>query len=242
MRHRDAYPGSHPRTPLVRVRALSKSYARELAAGRVRRTVALESVSLDLRHGEIAALCGSEGAGKTTLLQCVAGVRKPDCGRIEIESQSCDRSRTRARVAFVTAAPTWYPFLTVRDVLENHAARCLTASGSTGAVRRSLDLLDLVALSACRVSLLGPDTLTRVALAEALLGDPHVVLIDTCSSAWGRALPRECIAALETCAASGAGILVAARDIGSVKTSLSAVHLLDRGRLRQNSLCVAEAM
>ena len=66
-------------TPLVRVRALSKSFAGARA---------LTGVALDLQAGEVHGLVGANGAGKTTLVRCLAGLVTPDSGEIEVDGKA----------------------------------------------------------------------------------------------------------------------------------------------------------
>jgi energy-coupling factor transport system ATP-binding protein len=56
---------------------------------------ALDSVSLEIKKGELVVVCGSNGSGKTTLLRCLAGLAKPSSGQVTIDGQAAERSRRK---------------------------------------------------------------------------------------------------------------------------------------------------
>jgi rhamnose transport system ATP-binding protein len=80
---------------------------------------ALRDVSLDLRAGEIHALCGENGAGKSTLVKTIAGVHRPDAGRVEVDGRPAVFTRPadaqRAGVAVIYQEPTLFPDLSVAE-------------------------------------------------------------------------------------------------------------------------------
>jgi energy-coupling factor transporter ATP-binding protein EcfA2 len=56
---------------------------------------ALDSVSLDIKKGELAIVCGNNGSGKSTLLRCLAGLARPSSGQVTIDGQPAERSRRK---------------------------------------------------------------------------------------------------------------------------------------------------
>ena len=91
---------------MLNVTNVSKSYGNHLA---------LDGVSLDVAEGQILGLLGPNGAGKTTLVSIVAGLRRPDAGRVEVDGIDVVRSPQAAR-ALIGLAPQdtgVYPTLNV---------------------------------------------------------------------------------------------------------------------------------
>ena len=67
--------------PAIAVRGATKRFGAVLA---------LDDVSLEVRHGEVVALLGDNGAGKSTLIKCISGVHRLDAGVIEMDGQAVD--------------------------------------------------------------------------------------------------------------------------------------------------------
>ncbi|GAA4912431.1 sugar ABC transporter ATP-binding protein [Streptomonospora salina] len=99
-----------PAPPLLSLAGVSKSF------GTVH---ALQDVSLELRAGEIHALCGENGAGKSTLVKVIAGVHRPDTGHVGIGGEptvfGAPADAQRAGVAVIYQEPTLFPDLSVAE-------------------------------------------------------------------------------------------------------------------------------
>ncbi|GAA1773695.1 sugar ABC transporter ATP-binding protein [Streptomonospora arabica] len=99
-----------PAPPLLSLVGVSKSF------GTVH---ALQDVSLELRAGEIHALCGENGAGKSTLVKTIAGVHRPDTGHVEVLGEptalNAPADAQRAGVAVIYQEPTLFPDLSVAE-------------------------------------------------------------------------------------------------------------------------------
>jgi len=81
--------------------------------------VVLEDVDLTVTAGEVVALTGVNGVGKSTLLSCLAGFRRPADGTVSVlGGPPRDNAEFWRSVAIVADQPTWYPGLTVRELLE----------------------------------------------------------------------------------------------------------------------------
>lgn len=143
----------------------------------------LRGVSLEIERGESLFLCGPSGAGKTTLLYTLAGLEKPDQGRVEIDGKplyvgNADRqARIRnAQIGFVFQSYFLLPELTA---LENvllpqmiggrpREAQARTALGQVGLAERSHHL---------PAEMSGGEQ-QRVAIARALINDPSIIFAD----------------------------------------------------------------
>jgi ABC-type multidrug transport system ATPase subunit len=214
----------------VCARGLTKTFARGLARA-ARRTVALHEVDIDLRCGELLGLAGPEGAGKTTLLQCLCGLLKRDGGKVEVLGEPFDGCGCAPGISYVPAVPVFYPFFTVRDVLESRFARSLITTRRSYTVENVLRALDLSSIERCRISGLPREALRRLAIAEAVVSEPAVILVDTAASAVDPPVSAVSLKALQDCACAGAAVVVAARDASSIALGATRILLLDRGRI-----------
>ncbi|MEO2241498.1 MAG: ABC transporter ATP-binding protein [Euryarchaeota archaeon] len=136
----------------------------------------LRGVSLTVEPGEVRVILGPNGSGKSTLLRIVAGILRPDEGRILIDGEDVtDRPPEDRRVGYVPQRPTLFPHLTVRDNI-TYALR--NGRGDPSRLDELIELLGLEEHLDRRPDELSGGYQSRVALARALFSDPRVLLLD----------------------------------------------------------------
>ena len=147
------------------------------------RSVALAGVTAGISPG-ITGLLGPNGAGKTTLLRIAATVLAPDDGRVELlgldPSEPADRAAIRRRLGYMPQEPGFYPRFTAFEFVdyvailkELHDRRERHAE-----VRRVLGVVGLDDVGGRRIKALSGGMRRRLALAQALLGRPDLLLLD----------------------------------------------------------------
>ena len=155
-------------------------------------TVAADDLSLSVRRGEFFTFLGPSGSGKSTILRMVAGLERPDRGRILIDGRD------------VAAVPPWhrnlgmvfqqYAVFPHMSVAENVAyglkVRRLQSAEVARRVAEMLELVGLAALSGKNVTLLSGGEQQRVALARALAPEPRMLLLDEPLSALDEKIRR----------------------------------------------------
>ena len=222
-------PGSLAQPALI-MRGVRKVFARGLARA-AGRTSALTDVDLTLCYGELLCLAGPESSGKTALLQCAAGLLKRDAGEISWFGERHVGDLPVAGVAYVPAVPVYYPFLTVRDVVEMRAARNFTR-GLSRSCRETLSAFELDRRLTLRISDLSRDELRRVAIAEALVAQPLAVLVDTAPSE-AAAMSRSTLAGLRAFSEMGGAAMIAVRDTVLVAEAATRIVVLDEGVVKR---------
>jgi ABC-2 type transport system ATP-binding protein len=145
--------------PVLEVDGLSKSFGAR---------VALRDVSLDVRRGELLAVLGPNGAGKTTLLSILAGITRPDSGRI---------TSSNGEVGWVPQQAGLYRRLTVEENLRLFA-HMEGVTDVEGTLERMLEQTGLEERRGDPVSSLSGGNQQRINIAIGLLGDPAVLLLD----------------------------------------------------------------
>ena len=139
--------------------------------------VALESLDLDIAHGEFLCVVGPSGCGKSTLLNLLAGLDKPTAGSIRLDGRTINGIGTERSLLFQELA--LFPWLTVRQNVEFG----LRMKGVPRALRRSraLEFLKLVNLENFHghcIHQLSGGMKQRVALARSLAVEPEILLMD----------------------------------------------------------------
>ncbi len=188
------------------MRGVTKSFARGLARAS-RRTLAITDVDLEVYPGEVIVISGDEGAGKTTLLQCACSLLRSDEGAVK-----------HAVASYVAAVPVFYPFLTVHDVLALRGAK-------QERVETLVNAFELKPFAAGVVANLSMSAMKRLSIAEALVHEPNVVLIDTSSFEVPSCSTVSAITEL------GVATVVAARNCSSLARIATRIICLEEGRI-----------
>lgn len=147
------------------------------------RTRAVDGVSVTLAPG-VTGLLGPNGAGKTTLLSMLATLQPPDRGQLHLlgldPTRDDDRREIRRRLGYLPQEPGFHRRFTVFDfvdyvaILKEHHDR----ASRYVEVERVLDLVDLTDRADQRIRRLSGGMRQRLALAQALLGQPRLLLLD----------------------------------------------------------------
>ena len=159
-------------TPVVSAEHLTKRYGRRLA---------VHDVSLTVARGEVMGLLGPNGSGKTTFLRILAGYLHPTGGTARIAGLDvvADSLHARRRVGYVPEATPLYPGMQVGEFLTFMARlKGLPAARAAAAVHAALDRLALRDVCRVQVGKLSHGYRQRVAVAQALLGDPDLLILD----------------------------------------------------------------
>ena len=159
---------------MLQLHALSKSFGD---------APVFRDVGFTVARGEFVALVGESGVGKSTLLNCIAGLERPDAGRVQLDGQDllaldeAGRARLRrARLGFVFQAFHVLPHL---SVAENVSLPLLLLGRPDAArVQAVLDAVGLGALGARMPAQLSGGQLQRVAIARAVVHAPALILAD----------------------------------------------------------------
>ncbi len=139
----------------------------------------LKGVSFSVAESEIFGYLGPNGAGKTTTLKCILGLIFPDRGKIEIFGQPHLEPRAKERLGFLPENPYFYDYLTAREFLDFYAQ--LFRIKKDEREERVASLLNLVGMDRARdlqLRKFSRGMLQRIGLAQALVNEPSLVLLD----------------------------------------------------------------
>lgn len=140
--------------------------------------VAVNSVDLRVKRGEIYGFLGLNGAGKTTTIRALLGMIRPSAGNIKVLEQAVGPNGRGPwnKVGHLVENPSAYPDLTVRENLE--IARRLQNIKDKEATTHIIERLNIASYADRKVGTLSTGNLQRLGLARALLHDPELLLLD----------------------------------------------------------------
>ncbi len=158
---------------MIRVQDLHRSYGEHAA---------VSGVSFEIERGEIVGFLGPNGAGKSTTMRILAGISNADRGRVTIAGMELPKQSLKARAAlgYLPEHTPLYASMRVDRFLE-FAARARGLRGRrerTAAISVAMDRAGLEGFERHRVSELSKGYKQRVGLAQAMVGEPEVLLLD----------------------------------------------------------------
>ena len=217
-------PDAAPAVELLRV---SKSFGA---------VVAVESLDLAIRRGELLTLLGPSGCGKTTVLNMIAGFEAPSAGEIRIDGKPVTSVPPYLRdTGMVFQSYALFPHM---NVFENVAfgleMRRLAKPAVEDEVARALEMVKLTGLERRRVRQLSGGQQQRVALARAIVIRPKVLLLDEPLSALDKNLRAEMQLELkELHAKTGLTTLFVTHDQGEALSLSDRIVVMNRGEIQQ---------
>ena len=165
---------------MIEVENLAKTFAAKID-GKQARVTAVDGVSFVAEDGRITALLGPNGAGKTTTLRIIGTLVLADRGLVRVgrtEVQT-DPLAVRAQLGVLSDARGLYSRLTARENVEYYARlRNVPPHESAQRLAEMSDLLDMGSLLDRRVEGFSTGERLKVALARALIHDPHYLILD----------------------------------------------------------------
>src|SRR5438093_8217268 len=140
---------------------------------------AVDRLDLEVRKGEIFGFLGPNGAGKTTTLKILMGLIYPTSGRAWILERKVGDVAVKHQVGFLPEAPYFYDYLTAEEFLRFYGQ--LFGLGGQQLSERIAMLLSTVGLSeaqSLQLRKFSKGMLHRIGIAQALINDPHLVILD----------------------------------------------------------------
>ncbi|MEZ4466689.1 MAG: ABC transporter ATP-binding protein [bacterium] len=193
---------------------------------------AVAGLDLAVPRGCLFGLLGPNGAGKTTTIACLAGLRRPDAGRVVVDGVSDDPAAVRRRVGLVPQHLALYPALTVRQNL-SFSGQMYGIAGRALADRVDfgLALAQLEARADARVSALSGGMARRLNLACGLLHDPPLLILDEPTTGVDAQSRNHIFETVRRLHADGRTIIYTTHYMEEVEALCQRVAVMDRGRL-----------
>lgn len=193
---------------------------------------ALRGITLDVNEGEVFGFLGPNGSGKTTTMLVLLGFIEPDSGHARIFGEDVRNRIARERIGYLPEKAETYPFLTGRELL--HMAGCLFKMQRILLKKRAEELLEQVRLSEAadrRIATYSRGMLQRVGLAQALINDPDILILDEPTGGMdplGRMEIRRIIAGLRD---RGKTVFFSSHELSEVELVCDHIAIIANGRI-----------
>jgi ABC-2 type transport system ATP-binding protein len=195
---------------------------------------ALDRLTFSIETGSITALVGPNGAGKTTLLQCLAALIKPFAGQILIGGRDISREprKIHAMVGYLPDFFGLYDRLTVTQALSYFAlAQKVTRAEIPDIIDRVIQLLNLKEKRAAQLGSLSRGMRQRLAIGQALVHDPAILLLDEPASGLDPEARNALADLFRDLNARGKTIVVSSHILAELDQYASNLLILKKGRL-----------
>ncbi len=225
-----AAPNANAAPPAaLELRGLVKDFAVGLRGLKLR---AVDHLSLRVEAGQVYGLLGPNGSGKSTTIKMILGLLAPSAGDCQVFGVPSARVAARCDVGYLPESPNFYRHLSGRELVRFYAQMCgLRGATLEARVADALAAVGMTEAQERRVGTYSKGMLQRVGLAQAIVHDPRLLILDEPTAGVdpvGSAAIAELILGLK---ARGKTVLITSHLLGQIEDICDRVAILDRGRL-----------
>lgn len=216
-------------TPAIRINNLTKDFSVSMRGVKLR---AVDDLCLEIGDNEIYGLLGPNGSGKSTTIKIILGLLEASTGTCEIYGKPSKQVEARRSVGFLPEAPYFYRYLTGRELVRYYARVCMVPRAEIDqAVDSVIDLVGMTEAAHRRVGTYSKGMLQRIGLAQALVHDPQLVILDEPTAGvdpLGSAAIAEIVRELKR---RGKTVLLSSHLLAQIEGLCDRVAILHRGKL-----------
>jgi ABC-2 type transport system ATP-binding protein len=216
-------------TPAIRIENLTKDFATGIKRTKLR---AVDRLNLEVGHNEVFGLLGPNGSGKSTTIKIILGLLAPSSGSVAVYGESAGKVASRHSVGFLPEAPYFYRYLSGRELVRFYArVCCVERAVLEERVESVIALVGMTEAAHRRVGTYSKGMLQRIGLAQALVHDPRLVILDEPTAGvdpLGAAAIADIIRTLKE---RGKTVLLSSHLLAQIEGMCDRVAILHRGRL-----------
>lgn len=216
--------------PVIEIRNLSKIYRDFWGRKKVQ---AVKSLNLEVYRGEVFGLLGPNGSGKTTTMKMLLGLLFPTSGEMKILGKPASDVSKNEKIGYLPEESYLYRFLNADETLDFYGR--LFNMSAADRNRRADELIEMVGLTKARRRQLkeySKGMTRRIGLAQALINDPELVLLDEPISGLDPIGTREMKDLILKLKASGKTVVMCSHQLGDVQDVCDRIAVLFQGELK----------
>ena len=216
-------------TSAICIQNLTKDFAVGMRGKKLR---AVDDLCLEVGDNEIFGLLGPNGSGKSTTIKIILGLLEASKGTCEIYARPSKLVDARRSVGFLPEAPYFYRYLTGRELVRYYARICMVSRVKIdSAVDSVIKLVGMTEAADRRVGTYSKGMLQRIGLAQSLVHDPQLVILDEPTAGVdpiGSAAIAEIVRELKR---RGKTVLLSSHLLAQIEGLCDRVAILHRGKL-----------
>jgi ABC-2 type transport system ATP-binding protein len=163
--------------PAIEIAGLTKDYPVGFWRPKLKRS--LDNLTFQVEEGEVFGFLGPNGAGKTTTMKLLMGLIFPSSGTARVRGRSIDDVKMHREIGYLPEQPYFYDYLTARELLDYYAQFYdFSAAERRERVAKYLERVGLTAAADVQLRKFSKGMLQRAGIAQAILHDPPVVILD----------------------------------------------------------------
>ena len=215
--------------PAISIKGLTKDFSVGMRGVKLR---AVDDLNLEVGDNEIFGLLGPNGSGKSTTIKVILGLLAASVGECQIYGKPSHTVAARHSVGFLPEAPYFYRYLSGRELVRFYARICGVSRGQINTqVDEVIELVGMTEAANRRVGTYSKGMLQRIGLAQALVHDPQLVILDEPTAGvdpLGSAAIAEIIRELKR---RGKTVLLSSHLLAQIEGLCDRVAILHRGKL-----------
>src|SRR5256884_2938121 len=211
-------------TTIVETHGLTKRYGS--------RVLAVDSIDMSVRRGEVYGFLGPNGAGKTTTLRMLVGLIRPDSGTATVAGQAPGDPKGLGRIGSLIESPGFYPYLSGRENLRVVAD---LASVKQKRVDEVLEIVELASRAGRKFGTYSTGMKQRLGVAAALLKDPDLLILDEPTNGLDPQGMAEMRKLIKDIGQGDRTVLLSSHLLGEVEQICDRVGVISNGKLVKQS-------
>lgn len=199
-----------------------------------KKIVAVDDLTLQVNEGEVVGFIGPNGAGKTTTIKTLMGFIFPTSGKASVLGHEAGSKAAKSRTGYLPEVALYYPFMTLREILQLYGRlQGLGKKEMNELIPRLISQVGLVGFEHLRLRNFSRGMLQRVGLAQAIMGDPDLLILDEVTSGLDPVGRRDLRNILRDFKDRGKTVFFSSHELSEVAKLCDRVILIDEGKVIQ---------